>query len=241
MELLATKNLSCGYNVKQSVLHGVSLTVQLGEMVCLMGRNGCGKSTLLRTLASLHPPLAGDIILYGRSISNYSVAELSRQLSIVTTSRPALDYLTAEEVVSIGRVPHTNFWGRIKREDRIVIEEVFNLLSIEYLKDRPFNHLSDGQQQLVLIARALAQKGDLIILDEPTTFLDLPHKRAILNALQKIALEDQRSVIFSSHDWELVRQFKVTIWLVDQLGQLKVGKAGEAEVNGEVEALLLVD
>jgi iron complex transport system ATP-binding protein len=241
VDIIKIDALAIGYHPQQVLLANINQKITGGELICLMGLNGSGKSTLLRTLASLIPPLAGEIALCNQPLGQYSVAERSKLISIVTTERPTLDYLSVEEVVAMGRTPYTNFWGSLGPEDLLSIKQVMSLLSIENLKNRPFSCLSDGMQQLVLIARALVQQGKVVILDEPTTFLDIPNRRLLLKVLQQVAQEQSRAVLFSSHDWELVRKLDPIIWLVDPQAGLLSGKIGDQQIMLAVEKLLFND
>lgn len=210
MSQLFFENLTIGYKIgrgkEKVVASGLSATLERGKLTCLLGRNGIGKSTLLRTLASLQPPLhPSSFPLLGRMKG-----------AVVLTERPDLRNLTASEVVGLGRTPYTNFWGTLRKEDRRVVAEALQLVGIEVLADRPFETLSDGERQKVMIAKALAQETSIIILDEPTAFLDYPSKREVFELLQRLAHNDGKAIILTTHDIELAKEFADRIWFLDK-------------------------
>lgn len=204
------KNLTIGYrlgskgeNVVASKLSG---TLECGQLTCLLGRNGTGKSTLLRTLAGLQE--AGDKRQEARDKNKQEVA-------VVLTTPLDVRNLTVEEVVGLGRTPYTNFWGTLRSEDHAVVEESMCLVGISSLSDKKIQVLSDGERQKVMIAKALAQQTPIIILDEPTAFLDYPSKHDIMNLLQLLAHERGKAILLSTHDVELVEQYADQIWFMD--------------------------
>jgi len=210
-------NLTIGYRTRRRevvVASGLSATLERGKLTCLLGRNGTGKSTLLRTLAGLQPPL------------NSQLSTLNSQLSValVLTERPDLRNLTASEVVGLGRTPYTNFWGTLHEEDRRIVAEALQLVGIEALADRPFETLSDGEQQKVMIAKALAQQTATLMLDEPTAFLDYPSKREVFQLLHRLAHEHGKAILLTTHDVALAEAFSDTVWLLSD-GQLLTGSA----------------
>ena len=206
-EQLRFDNLTIGYRSGRReivVAEGLSATLENGKLTCLLGRNGTGKSTLLRTLAGLQKPLNCQL-----SIVNYQLS-----VALVLTERPDLRNLSASEVVGLGRTPHTNFWGTLHEEDRRIVAESLQLVGIENLADRPFETLSDGEQQKVMIAKALAQHTPIIILDEPTAFLDYPSKREVFELLKKLAHEHGKAVLLTTHDIALAKEFADQTWLL---------------------------
>ena len=211
MNQLSFENLTIGYKIgrgkEKVVASGLSATLEHGKLTCLLGRNGTGKSTLLRTLAGLQPPLnPSPSPLFGE-MSGASVA-------LVLTHRPDLRNLTAEEVVGLGRTPHTNFWGTLREDDRRVVAESLQLVGIETLANRPFETLSDGEQQKVMIAKALAQQTPIIILDEPTAFLDYPSKCEVFQLLKRLAHDHGKAILLTTHDLDLAEKFSDTVWLL---------------------------
>jgi iron complex transport system ATP-binding protein len=207
--VLETKNLSVGYASKKGttiVASSVNIALQKGQLVGLVGANGIGKSTLLRTLTNVQKPLQGEIYINAKSIVDYTPVELAKQLSLVLTETIASKNLSVFELVALGRQPYTNWVGNLSPEDLTITEQAIQQTNIDLLRDKKCYELSDGQLQKVMIARALAQDTDLIILDEPTTHLDMYHKAYILKLLQKLAKETGKTILFSSHEIDLAIQ-----------------------------------
>lgn len=207
--VLETKNLSVGYTSKkgtQVIADGINIALHKGELVGLVGANGIGKSTLLRTLTTVQKPLEGAIYINSKAISDYATVELAKQLSLVLTEPIASKNLSVFELVALGRQPYTNWVGNLSDTDLKIIEQALQQTNIIALRDKKCFELSDGQLQKAMIARALAQDTDLIILDEPTTHLDMYHKAYILKLLQKLAQETGKTILFSSHEIDLAIQ-----------------------------------
>lgn len=207
--ILQTKNLSIGYRSKKKetvVASNVNIQLKKGELIGLVGANGIGKSTLLRTLTNVQKPLKGDIIINGKSVLDYEPLELAKQMSLVLTEQIMSKNLSVFELVALGRQPYTNWVGNLSETDLSIINKAISQTNIEDLIQRKCFELSDGQLQKVMIARALAQDTDLIILDEPTTHLDMYHKAYILKLLQKLSKETNKTILFSSHEIDLAIQ-----------------------------------
>ena len=208
------ENLSIGYRMghgkERLVAEGLTATLVAGELTCLLGRNGTGKSTLLRTLAGFQPPLSGHVSFgQGEQLSR------SKKVSVVLTEPLDLRNLSVSEVVGIGRSPYTNFWGTLTQEDRKVIAESLQLVGIGHMAQHDIATLSDGERQKVMIAKALAQQTPIIILDEPTAFLDYPSKLEVMTLLQHLAHEQQKAILLSTHDVEFAEQFADKIWFME--------------------------
>ncbi len=184
----------------------ISFSLSTGELAAVTGPNGIGKSTLLRTLAGIQPALSGDIFLHKTRLEQYTSSGLASKLSLVLTEQPPSRNLTVGEVVALGRHPYTNWMGTLTSSDSEKIKESLQLVNIHSLQHKKCFELSDGQLQKVMIARALAQDTPLIILDEPTTHLDIYHKAYILKLLKHIAHETGKTILFSSHEIELAIQ-----------------------------------
>ncbi len=207
--ILSTKNLSIGYNTKKGksiISNRINIQLDQGKLIGLVGANGIGKSTLLRTLTSIQQPLEGSIQLEGKSLSEYKSLELAQTMSLVLTEQLISKNLTVFELVALGRQPYTNWIGSLSVQDRSVINQALEQTNISDLNDRKCYELSDGQLQKVMIARALAQDTSLIILDEPTTHLDMYHKAYILKLLQELSKETNKTILFSSHEIDLAIQ-----------------------------------
>lgn len=207
--VLKTENLAIGYTSKKNttvISSNVNIELHKGELISLVGANGIGKSTLLRTLTNVQPKLDGSIVINAKELATYSNLELAKVLSLVLTESLSSKNLTVFELVALGRQPYTNWIGNFSKKDIKKINNALEQINIESLRDKKCFELSDGQLQKVMIARALAQDTDLIILDEPTTHLDMYHKAYILKLLQKLAKETNKTILFSSHEIDLAIQ-----------------------------------
>ena len=205
MTAITTNRLTVGYRGHR-VVEDISLSLPCGRLVCLLGPNGAGKSTLLRTLCGFQPPIAGTVIISGSDITTMSAAEVARLVSVVLTDRPLTPSLTAAEMVGMGRAPYTGFWGRLSDEDRRLVSEAMQTVGIAPLATRRMGRLSDGERQKVMIAKALAQHTPVIVLDEPTAFLDYPSKVAVMKTLARLAHDEGKTILMSTHDLELAAQ-----------------------------------
>jgi iron complex transport system ATP-binding protein len=207
--ILKTKAISIGYRDKKSVktvANDLKIELRKGKLMALVGINGIGKSTLLKTITGIQKPLEGMVLLNEKNIENYSTTELAQQMSVVLTEKLPPSNLTVFELIALGRQPYTNWLGTLTSEDTEKVNDAIRLTQIGHLVQKKHFEISDGQLQKVLIARALAQDTPLIILDEPTTHLDLLHKFSLLQLLQKLAKETQKCILFSTHDIDLAIQ-----------------------------------
>ena len=207
--VLETKDLHIGYASKKKTVRvagPINIVLKKGQLVGLVGANGIGKSTLLRTLTNVQKPLEGDIFINSQSLFEYAPIELAKQLSLVLTEPIASKNLSVFELVALGRQPYTNWVGNLSDQDVAITNKALKQTNIEALSTKKCFELSDGQLQKVMIARALAQDTDLIILDEPTTHLDMYHKAYILKLLQKLAKDTGKTILFSSHEIDLTIQ-----------------------------------
>lgn len=205
MTAITTNRLTVGYRGHR-VVEDISLSLPCGRLVCLLGPNGAGKSTLLRTLCGFQPPIEGTVTISGSDITTMSAAEVARLVSVVLTDRPLTPSLTAAEMVGMGRAPYTGFWGRLSDDDRRLVSEAMQAVGIAPLATRRMGQLSDGERQKVMIAKALAQHTPVIVLDEPTAFLDYPSKVAVMKTLARLAHDEGKTILMSTHDLELAAQ-----------------------------------
>lgn len=205
MTAITTNRLTVGYRGHR-VVEDISLSLPCGRLVCLLGPNGAGKSTLLRTLCGFQPPIAGTVTISGSDITTMSAAEVARLVSVVLTDRPLTPSLTAAEMVGMGRAPYTGFWGRLSDEDRRLVSEAMQTVGIAPLATRRMGRLSDGERQKVMIAKAMAQHTPVIVLDEPTAFLDYPSKVAVMKTLARLAHDEGKTILMSTHNLELAAQ-----------------------------------
>lgn len=205
MTAITTNRLTVGYRGHR-VVEDISLSLPCGRLVCLLGPNGAGKSTLLRTLCGFKPPIEGTVTISGSDITTMSAAEVARLVSVVLTDRPLTPSLTAAEMVGMGRAPYTGFWGRLSDDDHRLVSEAMQTVGVDSLATRRMGQLSDGERQKVMIAKALAQHTPVIVLDEPTAFLDYPSKVAVMKTLARLAHDEGKTILMSTHDLELAAQ-----------------------------------
>jgi iron complex transport system ATP-binding protein len=215
MQLKAEK-LNIGYGNDKVVFGNISLVAAEGDMIALLGVNGIGKSTLLRTMAGLQKSVSGHLFVNGTDLQLLSVTERAKQVSIVLTERIYIDNITVHSFIALGRAPYTSWLGQLSDDDEREIEQVITVMKIESLLPKMFNELSDGERQKVLIARALCQQTPLIILDEPTAFLDFRNKRAILSTLKQVCTELNKTVVLSTHDIETALEFCNKCWIMTE-------------------------
>ncbi len=217
--VLHVSELEIGYFSKKKKLPVggvVNFEVGSGELIGLVGANGIGKSTLLRTLSGMQAALNGAISIHNKALSEYSMLELATNLSIVLTEPPASKNLTVRELVSLGRQPYTNSFGILTSEDKRAIIHALEITETNSLTNRKCFELSDGQLQRVLIARALAQDTSLIILDEPTTHLDLYHRAYTLKLLKRLTSEGGKTILFSTHEIDLAIALADTMIIMEE-------------------------
>ena len=200
---ITLEQLSVGYKGFPPIVSNINVEIKSGELTCLIGSNGIGKSTLLKTLTGFLPKLSGRLLLDGRDINMLSQRERAKYISIVLTYKSDVQNLSVTEMVGMGRMPYTGFWGKLNTSDQTIVAEAIEMVGIEHLKNRMIQTLSDGERQKVMIAKALAQQTPVILLDEPTSFLDFPSKVEMLQLLHRLAKETNKVVFLSTHDLEL--------------------------------------
>ncbi len=217
------------------VVQPFSVTLDAGKLVCVIGPNGAGKSTLLRTIAGMQNPVGGRVDLRGRDIHRMSAAERARQLSVVLTQRTEIGLFTGLVLVAMGRQPYTSWHGHLSEQDHAVIRESLAQVGALPLAGRPINAMSDGERQKIMIARALAQEPDLMILDEPTAFLDLPRRVEVMLLLRGLARRTGRTVLLSTHDLDLALRNADHLWLIDDRGTVTAGLPEDLVLQGAFE------
>ena len=203
---IKTENLSIGYQNKNEanvIARAIQISIQKGELVAIVGSNGIGKSTLLRTLAKIQPALSGTIQINGKLLDDFEDLDLAKIISLVLTEPMASKNMTVSEIIALGRQPYTNWMGSLSGVDIAKVKEIIKMVKLEKIAYKKCFEISDGQLQLVMIARALAQDTETILLDEPTTHLDLHHKVQIMKLLQRIAKETRKTILYTSHEIEL--------------------------------------
>jgi len=233
--IISLSQLSVGYSLSHPVISDINLELRSGQLVCLIGENGIGKSTLLKTLTGFLPKLKGSLLLGNRDIESFSQRELARQVSIVLTQKPDVQNLTIEEIIGLGRSPYTGFFGRLRAEDRKVVDDAIATMGIEKLRGRMIQTLSDGERQKVMIAKALAQETPIILLDEPTAFLDFPSKADTFQSLQRMAHERDKLILLSTHDLELAVRFADSLLEVKKAALQAVSAT---EVKASIRAII---
>ena len=211
----------CSHRQRHTIANQLTASLAGGSFTALIGTNGAGKSTLLRTIAGLQPMLEGKVFWLGKSLSDYSRRELSKTLAVVLTEKTMGEGLTVSEVVEMGRMPYTGFDGRLSAQDLQIVEEAMHLTGIAPFAHRKLTSLSDGERQRVMIAKALAQQTPVILLDEPTAFLDFPSKVGLLRLLRKLASQHGKTIIVSTHDLELTFQIAEQLWLLSSEGLIE--------------------
>lgn len=247
-KMITLKNLVVGYpdgRHTRQLNHAANEEAHDGMLTCLIGANGAGKSTLLRTIAGFQLPLEGTVLLGGDDVRALSPRQRAERMAVVLTDRPDVMCTTVWEMVATGRAPFTGFWGRLSGKDRNIVTRSLRLVGIEWMADRTVASLSDGERQKVMIAKALAQQTPIILLDEPTAFLDYPSRVEAMQLLLNIAHEEHKTVLLSTHDLDLALQTADRIWLFEkERGEKKEeeeeeeegkekGKEKEKETNGD--------
>lgn len=236
-------HLSTGYRGKKGIVRvtsGADAEIYSGELTCLLGANGTGKSTLLRTLSAFQPPIGGEIWMGGKVLPDYSEKELARQVSIVLTERCDVGNLMVSELVGLGRSPYTGFWGSLSKDDETIVAKAMEQVGISFLARRMMSALSDGERQKVMIAKALAQQTPIVLLDEPTAFLDYPSKVEVMQLLYGLAHEQEKAIFLSTHDLELALQIADKLWLIDDKG-IVAGTPEDLSLDGTLERFFAHD
>lgn len=228
--MIELRHLTIGYGSK-AVLSDISQTLEAGRLVCLLGSNGVGKSTLLRTLAGFLQPLSGKVLLEGKDISTLTLSERSKAVSVVLTERVEVPYMKVRDLVGMGRSPYTGFFGTLTREDKQIVGEAIEMVGIADLAERTIDTLSDGERQKAMLAKALAQQTPVILLDEPTAFLDFHAKISTLRLMLKLAHETGKAILLSTHDVEMALRLSDLLWIV-QDGKIQTGTTSSLTENG---------
>lgn len=208
--LFRISDLSAGYD-KKVVVEGVDLEVRAGDVVALIGPNGSGKSTILKTVIGQLPELSGTVYLDGETMQSRSRNDIARRMAILMTARVEPELMTCRDVVSSGRYPYTGRLGVLRDEDKKIVEQSLSQVDALAFADAPFSAVSDGQRQRILLARALCQQPQLIVLDEPTSFLDIRYKLELLSVLKRMVRENDLTVLLSLHELDLARRISDTV------------------------------
>jgi iron complex transport system ATP-binding protein len=237
--LTATK-LSIGYSHRGQetcVAEALDLALNAGEFICLLGPNGAGKSTLIRTLAGMQAPLSGSLKLQNQTFHSISPRERARMISVVLTDALPVGMMDAYSLVALGRHPYSGWLGGLNQYDKERIKWAFKAVGAEGLEARQISELSDGERQKISIARALAQEAQVMLLDEPTAFLDLPRRVELMTILRNLAHREQMGLLLSTHDLDLALRFADRLWMITTDGQLIQGYPEELAMSGEFAAI----
>ncbi len=235
MSILTTCHLSIGYSKKRKtdvIQSELNLQLRAGELVCLIGPNGSGKSTLLRTLTGLQKPLSGKTSIDGKEISKLKQLEKALLIALVLTERVDIENATVYNLVSLGRHPHSNWWGNITEKEDLIIREAIEMVHLEHKIHQNINELSDGERQRAMIAKALAQNTPIIMLDEPTAHLDLPNRVEIMLLLHKLAHKTDKAILLSTHELDIALQAADRIWLISSEKGVECGVPEDLVFNG---------
>lgn len=216
--MLQAKNLTIGYS--DAIAHAEEIIIHSGDFIALVGRNGSGKSTLIHSLSGKIPPLNGLISLDGKDLSSYTASQLACKIAWVNARFLGVPHLTVLDYVLLGRTPYLGWLGNPKTEDRMAAQKALDFVSAGHLKDDQTTSLSDGERQLVSIARALAQETPYLFLDEPTAFLDFFHRKNVLALLKEIAQVKKIGIILSTHELDLVVNLNLPLILVSKGGTI---------------------
>ena len=236
MSQVVLRNLAVGYG-GHPVLNNVNIQLMKGRFTCILGPNGSGKTTLLKTLAHLLPALGGVVEIDGRDLTQFTSAQLAREMSVVLTERVQLENTTCFEVAAMGRAPHTGFFGVLTSEDKKFVLDCLEKCSALYLKDKLFHQISEGEKQKVLIARGLAQDPHVFILDEPTSHLDIKYKLEVLSTLKKLCTQEGKTVVCTLHEPELAAKCSDYLILVRDGEIPRWGPTQELVEGGEISQL----
>ncbi len=234
---LSCSELTIGYKHKHQtriVLTDIDAEIHGGELVCLLGANGTGKSTLLRTLGAVQPPIAGSVLLGAAQIRELTRIERAKQLGIVLTDRVEVGNLTVHDLVALGRYPHTGWNGRLSDADRTIVDEALAAVGVTQFCKRNVAELSDGERQRVMIARALCQAPSVMLLDEPTAFLDAMARVEVTELLRGLAYDKGLAVLLSTHDLDLALRTADLLWLITPDGRLVRGAPEDCIIDGSL-------
>ncbi|MBV7506170.1 ABC transporter ATP-binding protein [Bacillus sp. sid0103] len=240
MVSLSTENLQIGYGDK-TIVENLNLHINKGEITTIIGANGCGKSTILKTLARVHAAKSGIVYLDGKMIHKVPTKEIAKKMAVLPQSPEAPNGLTVYELISFGRSPHQSGFGRLTDKDRQVIEWALEVTGLSLFADHPVDALSGGQRQRAWIAMAIAQETDLLLLDEPTTYLDMAHQLEILQLLEKLNKEQNRTIVMVIHDLNHASRFSHHMVALRKGTIVKEGSAEEVMTSDVLKAVFQID
>ncbi|MGI5894028.1 MAG: ABC transporter ATP-binding protein [Candidatus Merdivicinus sp.] len=229
-------NVTVGYG-SRPVIRQIQVDFLRGKMTCLLGSNGTGKTTMLKTIAGIIPPLEGEVSILDRPLQKFRPAELAKKMAVVLTNKIDIENLTGFEVAAMGRYPHTGFFCRLTEEDVRIVEKYLALCSAESLRDTYFHQMSDGERQKIMLARGLAQEAEILMLDEPTSHLDIKHKLDLLYLLRRLCLEEHRTILCTLHEPDLAIKCCDQLVLVKEDRVLAAGETEKIIASGLLDQL----
>lgn len=235
--MVSLKNVSLEYPPR-TLVYGADVEFIPGTLSALIGRNGSGKSTLLRAIAGLNANYSGQILIAGTDIREEKGGGLARKLAFVNTRRPRIGNMTCREVVGLGRSPYTDWIGRLGAEDMRIVEQALSDVNMSEFAGRQIDSLSDGECQRVMIARALAQNTGVLLLDEPTSFLDMPSRYELVTLLGQLAHRQGKTVIFSTHELDIALQMCDMVALIDDSARLHYLPPAVMQSSAPLQSLL---
>lgn len=236
-KIINIKNLSVGYNLGKKtveILKNISLSADENQLIALVGKNGVGKSTFLRSVAGLQDFFSGEIFISNQNLSDLTLKERAKMLSFVPSTNENLPSMKAEEIVAMGRFPHTGWLGKLSEKDKKIVEKAIENTKMHELAQKQVTQLSDGEKKRIFIAKALSQNTPIIILDEPTAFLDIPSKHLITNILNQLTKQENKLIIFSTHDLDIAIKYADKIWIINQKGKIVSGSPEDLILNDEL-------
>ncbi|MFC4873050.1 ABC transporter ATP-binding protein [Negadavirga shengliensis] len=239
--ILQANDLELGYlkgNVLFPVARNLAFDLYPGQLTCLMGPNGVGKSTLLKAILGSNPPIRGKLTLNKKNIADYAAEHLAKQIAVVLTDKVQTGNMTVYDLVCLGRIPHTGWWGKLAEEDLQAVEKALVSTKTKEIENRKLNELSDGQLQKTMIARALAQDGEVLVLDEPTAHLDLVNRFEIMTLLRELAHENSKAILVVTHDLEIAVETADRLWLMTKEHSLVTGSPEGLMIEGKVNLLV---
>ena len=238
-EILELKDLVIGYRSAKNnniLLPPVSACAMIGELIAVIGENGIGKSTLLRTITGLQPPLGGEVFIKGLPLGEYQKRVLALKMGYISTEPVRVENMSVQELVSLGRYPHTDWAGRFEENDHKAVLEAIDKVGLRTLSDRNINEISDGERQRAMIARVLAQDSDILVMDEPTAFLDIRSRFEIVHLLHHLSKNRKKTIIFSTHDFSVAAGECDKIWLATRESFIE-GAPEDLILNGKINDL----
>ncbi|NDV94306.1 ABC transporter ATP-binding protein [Dysgonomonas sp. 521] len=236
--VIKAQNISIGYAKSKQInvlYENLSFNLYKGELVCLIGANGAGKSTLLRTISASQPALKGNILFDNQNITSLSEKELSRQLGLVLTDKTSTGGLLVRELVELGRYPYTGFFGQLTDKDRDIVRKAMQDVGISHKAQSYMAELSDGERQKAMIAKALAQECPVVLLDEPTAFLDIESRIEIMNLLHNLAMYQDKTILLSTHDIDMALLLADRLWLLSKDKGLASGVTEDIIFSGKMD------